>query len=354
MNWKNNEQAGARVYERRGLAHTVRLQLMDEEREAGLTTQALEKLTLTQDADAVFAVLYVSRLLAPPAPLPPNLRAGAWVDADDIIAKIGWKPRSTGERLAMRRKVWNYLRFGARASIIGRRTSKYFDHSTGEEIDTYIDGPAWAFLKEEKPVQPSLFAEEDVPLRVELVVSREWTALTTSPMLAQYLPMGELLGGITPDQPSGAWARVLGLALSSFWRRQPRAALDGSLKPSRRELLEHYPPKVAPPAELLAGRNPKRAIEYWVSALDILAEKQFLERSGEVTRNVEHISKSLPRYNWGEVFLNENIELHPGPAIRPMVESCFLALPPQRPRELTSPRRRGRPRKHPSASGAVE
>ena len=72
---------------------------------AGMTIEALERLTLAQDADAVFAILYVSRLLAPPAPLPPNLLPSAWVDGDDLITKIGWKPRSRAEREEMLQHV---------------------------------------------------------------------------------------------------------------------------------------------------------------------------------------------------------------------------------------------------------
>jgi hypothetical protein len=344
-NWRSNPQAGTRIYERKGLAHAVRLELMDDERDAGMTIEALERLTLAQDADAVFAILYVSRLLAPPAPLMPNLLPSVWIDGDDVITKIGWTPRSRAEREAMRQKVWDYLRFGARACVTGRRRSKYFDRSTGEEIDTYIEGPAWVFMKQEKPVQPSLFPEDNVPVRVRLVASEEWARLTTSPMLAQYLPMGELLGAITPDQPSGAWARVLGLALASFWRRQPRATLDGSIKPIRRELFEHYPPKVSPPLEVLSSRNPKRAIEYWCNALQILVQTGFLAPHGDTQRTASEITRSLPRYNWHAVWLDEKIDLLPGPAMRPAVEACANALPVVRPQSLTPARKRGRPRK---------
>lgn len=287
--WRSNAQAGTRIYERKGLSHAVRLELMEDERDAGMTLEALERLTVAQDADAVFAILYASRLLAPPAPLLPNMLPSVWIDGDDVIAKIGWTPRSRVEREEMRRRVWDYLRFGARACITGRRNGKYFDRATGQEIDTAIEGPAWVFIKQEKPVQPSLFPEETVPVRVRLVASEEWARLTTSPMLAQYLPMGELLGAITPDQPSGAWARVLGLALASFWRRQPRAALDGNIKPTRRELLEHYSPKVSPPSEMLNGPNPRRALDYWCGALQILVQNRFL---AHVRR-----SKAQPRGN---------------------------------------------------------
>ena len=265
--------------------------------------------------------------------------AGAWIDADDVIEKIGWKPRSTSERQAMRRRVWNYLRYGARACVTGHRTSVYVDRQTGKTIDTYIDGPAWAFVKEEKPMQPSLFGDEEVPLRVELVVSQEWTRLTTSPLLSQYLPMGELLGQITPDQPSGAWARVLGLSLSSFWRRNPRQTINGELRPTRREILDHYPPKVAPPQEILSGKNPRRALDYWHGALQILVSNGFLEPSGEAVIGSQKAGEELPRKNWKEGWLDGEVDLRPGPIMKDAVASCAHALPSSQPKRLNAKKR---------------
>jgi len=355
--WKSNIQAGMRVYERPDLTHSVRLALHDEEKRAGLDIQVLERLTLAQDADAVFAILYVSRLLAPPTPLPSNVRAGAWVSADDIIEKIGWDPRSSEERRLMRRRVWDYLRFGARASVMGRRSSKYRDPKTGQEIDTFVDGPAWAFMKEEKPIQPSLFADDDVPLRVELVMSREWTRFSSSPLFAQYLPLGEVLGAIRPDKPSGAWARVLGLALASFWRRNPRTALDGTLQPTRRELLDHYPPKVAPPQEVLSGPHPRRAVEYWCAALGILADAGYIDKSGEALRKARDIQSALPRYNWRDDWLDERVNLRPGPAMQGAVQATADSrpLPVSRPYEALKPtKKRGRPRKTGASSSHEE
>ena len=45
------------------------------------------------------------------------------------------------------------------------------------------------------------------------------------PDTAQFLPLGEVLGAIPGGKPAGAWARVIGLALSNFWRRQPRETI---------------------------------------------------------------------------------------------------------------------------------
>lgn len=344
--WSNDAQAGTRTYERQGGTHAVQLRLTDDERRAGLETSALEEMTRQLDADGTFAVLYVSRLLAPPAPLPANAFAGGWVELDDVMKKIGWDPRSTAERNECRRVVWNYLRFCARANLMGRRTGVYRDPITKQEIPTSIDGPIWRFMKEERPVQPSLFNEEEVPVRVQIAVSTEWTHLSTSPVLAQFLPMGELLGSIRPDKPSGAWARALGLALAGFWRRQPRAALDGSIKPTRHELLTAYTPKIAPPEELFASKNPRRALEYWRGALQILVEEGFLAKSGEATRTADQMSAELPRYHWQQVWFDATIDVTPGPNMEDAVRRCADNLPVLKPENFKAlPKKRGRPRK---------
>lgn len=350
-NWQSDEQAGTHTYERKGLPHRIQLKLEDTERgtNPALGLAALEAMMHATDADGTFAVLYVSRLLAPPDPLPRNALAYDWIELDDVIAKIGWNPRTTVQRQEMRRRVWGYLRFCARANVLGSRTGVYRDPASGEEISTHIEGPIWRFMKEEHPVQTSLFAEEEVPLRVQIAVSSEWTKLTTVSSLAQFLPSGELLGSIPPDKPSGAWARVMGLALLSLWRRKPRETLEGTLKPTRRELLTVYPPKGAPLDEILESNNPRRAVEYWHSALGILVEKGVLNKSGEAAVMASQVV--LPRKGWIEPWCNEQIVLAPGSALKDAVERCARNLPTLAPRDLEKPRRkRGRPRKNPPAA----
>ena len=350
-NWNTDEQAGTHTYYRQGLPHRIQLKLEETERggDPSLGMAALEAMMHSTDADGTFTVLYVSRLLAPPDPLPRNALASDWIELDDVISKIGWDPRSTKQRQEMRRRVWDYLRFCARANILGNRTGVYRDPTSGEEISTRIEGPIWSFMKEERPVQPSLWAEEEVPLRVQIAVSREWTKLTTTSSLAQFLPSGELLGSIAPDKPTGAWARVIGLALLSLWRRKPRETIDGTIKPTRFELLSAHPPKVAPLEEVLNSNNPRRALDYWHGALTILVEKGVLDNSGEAAILPSQVV--LPRKGWTGAWCDERVSLVPGSALKTSVERCANNLPILEPRDLGAPpRKRGRPRKKPTTS----
>ena len=304
---------------------------------------ALERLTDAQDADCMFALLYVCGALIPDVPKAAGY-SGGWIGLDDVMEKIGWVPRSTKERAEMRASIWQYLVFGARAHVIGQRSIPYKDPD-GQEIPTQIEMPLWGFLAQERAVQPSLFPDQDVPLRVEVVISKRWEYLMTLPQTAQYIPMGELLSAIPGNRPSGAWARTLGLSLANFWRRNPRETMSGTLYPTRAELLTRFLPKRAAPQEVLSGNTPYRAIEYWHGALQDLAACGFLAHSGEAARSLDDMKGSLPRYHWQDAWLKESVELMPGPAMEQYVNRYAKSLPIIKPRALDAPRRRGRPRK---------
>ncbi len=342
LNYADLEQQLARVHRTEGASHFVSLQLTEAERALGVDPSALEKLSAQQDADATLAFLYISRLLAPPTPLPPNATAVGWVDFDDVIAKIGWDPRSTAERREMHQRLYHFVLFGERAQVVGTRRGQYIDKTSGQTLSTTIHAALWRVAKTEVPDQRELFDTEHVPVRVEVTIDRDWARLLSQPQTAQYLPLGELLGTIPGNKPSGAWARVIGLALASFWRRQPHATLDGSMRPARRELLERYTPKTGPVADVLRSNNPRDAITFWCAALQTLAEREFLAPLGEVLVARQTMSEGLPRKNWGDIWLNQTVDLRPGAAFGNAIVQRVDALPPIK---TPAKNRGGRPRK---------
>jgi hypothetical protein len=323
-----------------GASHSVFLQLTPEEALSGLTTSILGTFVSEQDADAALAFLYIARLLAPPMANLPQDYSGAWVDVDDVISKIGWAARNAEHRLELRRRVYQFLLFGARAEVVGARRSTYKDRQTGEVIDTVIQSALWHIHDRELPAQKSLFPTSEIPVRVEVVISRQWAKLLTSPQTAQYLPMGEILGAIPGSKASGAWARVVGLALASFWRRNPRESTAGTLKPTRRELLERYPPKTGTVEAILSSTKPIRAVEYWCGAMAILVETGLLENVGEAVVSFEDQKARMPRQGWADGWLNELVDLRPGPLLKDAVAGRVAALPVAPVR-----RKRGRPKK---------
>lgn len=344
--WRTDAQSRTRIYEERGASHRIELQLTPEDEEVDLTVAALDKLTKAQDADFAFSMLYVCSVLAPPAPLPQNLAAIGWIDLDDVMEKIGWNPtkRSLTERDEMRRRIWDYVVYGDRAKVIGQRTIPYYDRNTGEVIETRLESSIWRIMDKERPLQAALFGE--VPRRVRLVIGKEWEPLLTAPHLAQYFPLGELLGSIAPNQVAGDWARSIGLVLAGLWRRNPREVQAGIIRPTRRELLTTFTPKTQTVDYYLDSDKPKRAVGYWRDALGKLLELDIIARQGEPTRTVADMLRPYGREGWQKTWLDEQVTIVPGPKFQPHVQARIIELPPLKPQNL---RKRGRPRKRPNA-----
>ena len=337
--WDSSETSLSCVFNVPGLSHYVRLELTADEKSAGLTLEMLNELRRMQNSNTAFALLYISSLMTKAQPTPDNPTTNIFVSLDDIISAIGFDPRSTGQRAEMRRWVWSALKFGEKAQISGERTGTYRDKLTGHEIVTRLETPPWRIVSQEVAEQPSLFPDGEVPLRVELAPSADWLKLWMHPSTAQYLPLGEVLGCIPGAKPSGAWARVIGLSLSNFWRRKLRGTLDGSAQPTRRELLMRYVPSTGSIDEVLNSPNPRRAIEYWAGALSLLADAQFIERIGEAALTYEMMRKALTRQDWGEEWLDGIVDLRPGPAMRETMELMaghLYASQPQNLKRLSS------------------
>jgi len=333
--WRN--MANTRVFSVSQIKGYVTLELTEDDEQAGYTVADLEKLTDGQDIDGAISLLYVSNILAGID----DPYSGAWFKFDDIIPKLGWTVKNTAHRRECHRQIYDYLRFGAIASIEGDRGT-YRVPGTNETVSTQISGPLWNFMNRERPIQPSLFPG-DAPVSIEIVLNPNWKRMLSDPLFIQYLSGAELLSEVPSEQPGGAWARAIGLTLAGFWGRHPH--LD--MLPTRMELLTTYTPKSKTPLEVLNGANPKRAIEYWRGALQWLVDIGYLEPYGEAAISKEEAQKH-PRYNWQQDWLKATVSLKPGPRMVAGVAARAANIPPTRaPRVLTerTPRRRRRQRK---------
>ena len=341
-------------------AFFVQLRLTAGERTVGLGLDYLEELSAKQDADGIFVLYSVLSALVPAPSEPFEGYAGGWVDLDEIAKAIGWTSRTRNERLTQREHIYDYLQFISKARIIGQRNYKVKDDD--EVINTQIETPVWTFGGTERPVGQSNPNDSEqlkliddayaIPVKQEIIISREWTSLLRNPKTAQYLPLGEKIGGIPSNQPGGSWARSIGLALMNRWRRNPQGALKvvgaKEWKISRRELLTHYTPKVSPPDEILFGKNPQRARTYWRDALRILVERSILADDGEAKMNLEEAAKKLPRYNWQDFWLDEIVDIVPGKEIQGILLESSRAPIARKVAELRIKPKRGRPKKVPA------
>jgi hypothetical protein len=339
--FSGNEQSGILRHQRPDTAFFTETTLLEEERKAGHGIELLQNAAAQLDIDDGLAWLYISHLLAPPSPLAPNAYAGGWVDLDDVARRTmgGYarNPKEAGERRA---KVWRAIRYGARSHIGGKRSVPYFDKTSGKEILTEIYTSPWQIVSRQQTGQLPLFAhdEEEAPVRVELVASREWTALTTEASTAQYLPFGEVLGALPANQAGGAWARVLGLAYINWCRRRVQQALAGQELPTRRELLDAFPSKVAPYRDILVGKDPRRALSYWQSAETWLQESQIIEEGGAPYQ-------PQARKGWQSVWLGERPDWKPGALLRPVLEGLEKRRFAPASRQLGKPARKRQKRR---------
>jgi hypothetical protein len=344
-NFTANDQRGALRHKRPGSTFFTEFVLLDEEREAGHGMELLWQAIHSLDVDDGIAWLYVSHLLSPPGPLPPYASATAWIDLDDVARKAmaGYAP-NPDEIVKRREKVYHAIRCGARAHISGKRSITYIEKQTGRVIDTEIYTSPWQIVSREEPTQPTLWPCDSVPVRVELVASREWTALTTNPETMQFLPFGEVLGSIPGNQPSGAWARALGLAYLNWCRWHLHEALRGEV-PTRGQMLDQHPAKKAPYQEILDGKDPGRALTYFQGAEKHLKEKGLIEIPSK--RPIQAVDGK----GWKKQWLNTPPPWKLGPVLKPIIEDLAQNRFQSKPRELNPAKRRpGRPRKQVSRS----
>lgn len=298
-------QAGVVRHRTKGARHYTEFRLTEEEWRAVMDAGMDRLMDMTQrlDADGAWCVHYVLGCLKHNINNPND----TWLSLDDIIARLGWDPRSTFQRREMRRRIWDYLLAGARAWVIGDRQGKYKDPDTQQPIPTRIASPPWTFTGTEHDAQRELFSAMDVPLQVALQPGSEWRTLLRTPQMAQYLDGAERVMQIPGGKAAGAWARSIGMSLLMFWRRHASEEPAKRPKPTRRELLYTFLPTTSPPNEVFRSKNPSRAITYWRDALRALVDAGTVADEGEATAVLT--AKRPAGYNWQAAWLDEAVEL---------------------------------------------
>jgi hypothetical protein len=334
-----NEQRGALRHKQDGNPFCTELLLTDEERAAGYGVELLCDATRALGIDDGLIWFYVSQQLAPVGTLPKNTAATTWIDLDDVARRaLGGYANNPKEREERRAQVYHAIKYGARAFVSGTRSTPYRDKQR-QEISTKIYTSPWQISGFEQSEGPGLWPESNVPLRVRLVASPEWTALTTSRDTGQWLPGGEKIGAISGNKPGGSWARALAISYLTWCRIDVRAALDGQT-PTRRALLDTITPKKTPYTELLGTSHAARIREYWATAESHLSDAGIIEP----VRHRERISKGGSS-EWQTIWLNAPAPWLPGPEIRAALEAIAAGKYIEKPRQLNPAKRRGRPAK---------
>lgn len=316
-NYTADESSLAIVHRSPNSHHITEFRLTEDERRAAMDagTLGLERLSERirgLDADGALCLQYVLNCIRV------NIqRVGGMLVAgdtllglDDLIAKLGWNPRSTAERKDMRRQVFDYLLAGQQAWVIGDRGGKYKDPERGV-IDTEVASRPFAIMSYTMP-QRGLYPALDVPLEVSLQVSAEWKRMLGEPKVRQYLDGLEAVMAIPGGKPGGAWARSMAQVLFQHWRVMSGWPPRERTLRTRRELLCTVPPKLAPVESMLEGDKPGRALTYWKEAVRMLVTAGVVADTGEAQAVLT--AKRPAGYGWQDEWLDTPVDLQPANA----------------------------------------
>jgi hypothetical protein len=224
-------------------------------------------------------------------------------------------PRSRTERLKMRAQVWRWLVIFSCWQIIGLRKGAYRDRDTGRLLDLRSESPLFHIDRREYAVGEQMALDDStVPVEVTLLRGTWLNQWARDDRILNYFGNVRKLADIPGGQPTGAWARAIGMALFQFWREEVSRV---SVVPvgdertltaryrlfSRRELLDTFPPEPSVD-DILHGANPKRAVTYYKGAIAFL-------RKGRVIGYYQEPPPPSDRQGWGRAWLDQKVEARP-------------------------------------------
>jgi hypothetical protein len=239
----------------------------------------------------------------------------ATVTLDDLIRLVGWQPRGAAARAGMRRTLWRWLLLFHSMPVIGKRRGQYRDPLTKQSLDLAILDPLLHVSPTRFPPQHAL-DDSEPPLEVSLKAGPWLERFRGNRQVLSDFGDVRRIAAIPAGKPAGAWAQAVGLALQQRWRERAsratvaRAGDDGHatvrLDPAftRRDLLGLF--RCAPDVEeILRGKNPSRARQYWRETIALLREARI------VGFYRERETLPLPRQGWQQAWLDQPLDIRP-------------------------------------------
>jgi hypothetical protein len=267
---------------------------------------------------------------------------GEPVHIDDLLLDIGWDRTHGGREEARQSLAATLLMFNAWA-VVGTNWGTFTDPKTGQAIDVSSRGPLFTSTIL-YPAQGTL-DNSSPPVGATFMLGDFLRRVHDYPQVMASFSTYARLAKIRRGKPSGAWAAVIGLALLVRWRELASKTSTRITTPgeqnrltvrtqnfTRRYLLETFPPEPTA-AEVLGGPQPGRAKKYWRDAIAILRREGII---GPDPSDYRELGGPLPRYQWGDAWLDEALEVRPAPAC----EGDFLALAERAGQERKKRRRR--------------
>lgn len=267
------------------------------------------------------------------------------LELNDLIKAIGLDPRTSAQRMEFRSILWDCLKIFAQTEATGEIGGTFKDDS-GKVVNLRLEKSVPIAITGSQYPREMRLDKSEVPDAVSFVAGNFFDRNRGNRKLLTDFGNLSQLAEIPTRQPSGRWARSIGLTLCQFWRQQSASATlrrvgDGDDRHvtaefrlvTRREIFDWMPPQPDPHG-LLSSDDPKRVRAYWDAAMTILAEKKFANIVTPRTREYR-------RKGWADDWLDELLDIRPHPENAGM----FVDLAAISDGSKLFRRKRGRPKK---------
>ena len=215
--------------------------------------------------DALTGLYGLMRLIDSPSPSVP-------LSVNELLKLNGKEKLSAADKKTQIHKFEKIFRIFDKWSSYFELPQKWKDPDTGKMYDARIPGRMFIY---EGPV---ITGQGSLPgmgnsnilgfILRHSVVSEQ---LRENKALLQIIQKSiKTIAQIPSGQPSGAWAKAMAMRLL-FHSRNNRKNMGGTVTLKRETLLYGYKLD-KDPETILNGSNPKRALEYWTTAISILKE----------------------------------------------------------------------------------
>ena len=241
---------------------------------------------------------------------------------DDLIASLGWNKaarRNAGERNRLRLRIWSWLLLFDSLRVIGQRPGRYRDPGTRQLLDLRSDDALIRIMGQR--VSDGVTTPDGRPLPLEVTFAPgPWIERHRGnrQILTEFGNV-RVLARIPSGKAAGSWARCIGMTLLQRWREGATRIIEENVVEgkddlpllkwspfSRRGLLTGLFQAQPDVIDILDGKDPGHAREYWDQAIQLLRGEGFISHYQEL-----EVVKGT-RQGWKNKWLDAPLEITPG------------------------------------------
>ncbi len=240
---------------------------------------------------------------------------------DDLIASLGWDKaarRNAGERNRLRLRVWSWLLVFDSLRVIGQRPGRYRDPGTRQLLDLRSDDALIRIMGQRVSDEVTTPDGRPLPLEVTFAPGPWIERHRGNRQILTEFGNVRVLARIPSGKAAGSWARCIGMTLLQRWREGATRVTEVDIKGkdvlpllkwspfSRRGLLTGLFSAQPNVMEILDGKDPSHARQYWDQAIQLLCGEGFISHYKEL-----EVVKGR-RQGWKDKWLDAALEITPG------------------------------------------